>query len=253
MYNIESLVQGFSGTFCLMDETRLSMEDKLNHRVTTQNVGFNPLPNELQQRGALLSSWPKVDHGHLLDFLECWLAQEQQNDPHSQPLSLLNFWHMNSVQGLSQLQQQIANSGNTSNGPSPKTAVASAGQGMIAYEVIMQVGFVLRKNEALGIGEDCWRLIYPRDLQSDSSSIPFGQFLSTFFPQMRSVINGIHDLTTVVVKYFPHALELPVQQPPRSDAAPAYQTIGTLDEPAIAVLARFETGLSFHDVVIQAT
>lgn len=247
-----------------MDETRLSTEDKLNHRVSTQNVGFISLPNELQQRGALLSSWPKSDHGHLLDFLECWLAQERQQQPdqqqQQQPLSLLDFWHMNSVQGLSQLQQQIAlnninnsSSGPNSDGPSPEIAMSSTGQGIIAYEIVMQVGFVLRKNEALGIGEDCWRLIYPRDLQSESSAVPFGQFLSTFFPQMRSVMSGIHDLTSVVVKYFPHALELPVQQPPRSDAVLAYQTIGTLDEPAVAVLARFEMGLSFHDVVIQST
>lgn len=225
VYNIESLVGNVNSVFCLLDETKLSHEERKTKRFISHHNGFVSLQAELQHRGALLTSWPKFDHSHMLDFLECWLNQEQD-------ITLLDFWKLSSVSshGTPGIDSHSTNSSSI-----PR------GLGIIAYEVVMQVGVVLRKNEALGIKEDCWRLIYPLDLQCETMSTSFGSFLISFFPQLRNILNrlSMEDLKNIIVKYYPHKIEPPVMQPPRSDPSIAYQTIGTLDEHTALVISRY--------------
>lgn len=306
VYNLESLLASCQAntTFCLVDETKLSTEERLTKRLSTQTLGFVSLTNELQQRQSLVTSWSRSDHSHLLDFLESWLIEKQRQDlavtdlqgfngNNEGPLSLLDYWNRtsavsqtntsflshppagdsdqtnsnsnnqsnlngNSTSGSGHsghgsamdVQEEGSNSNNNSN-----THTVACGQGIIAYEVVMQVGIVLRQAPSLHVSEDCWRLLYPLDLHSNETlSMSFGHFLASFFPQLRSMLNHLSDLSSVVVKYYPHQLEgSSIMQPPRAEAVPGYQTIGTLDEAAASVLARFETSLSFHDIVLQAT
>jgi hypothetical protein len=236
IYNLESLVLQSGAVFCLLDESRLSAEEVSQRRLASQSSGIVSLHVELQQRGALVTSWPKSEHPLLMNFLESLMAQELQ-------VSLADFW----------LYQAIG--GRTSD---PRWA-ATRGGGVIAYEVLMQVGIVLRKNEALGIVEDCWRLIYPKNLERDSASGTFGAFLCKTFPQLRSVFarlsstgGGGEGLCNVVVTYCSHEIEPPVCAAPPFDASAAFQTIGCLDEPFVDVLASFDTSdLSFHDLVLM--
>jgi hypothetical protein len=227
IYNIESLVLHNSSVFCLVDEARLSAEERAQKKIKSQSAGFVSLHAELQQRGALVTSWPKSDHSHMLDFLESWLAQNPS-------LSMVDYWH----------GSHVDSPGVSPNGSSSSGNNVMSCRGTIAYEVVLQVGIVVRKNEALGISEDCWRLIYPQDLEAETLTVTLGAFLASFFPQLRSVFAklssgaGGSDLSNVVVKYFPHKIEPPVTQAPRSEALTAYQTIGTLDEPSNRVLAR---------------
>lgn len=234
IFNIESLVMNVNSVFYLLDENKLSAEERSTKKIWSTCNGFISLQSELQQRGALITSWPKFDHSHMLDFLESWISQDHQT-------SLIEFWN----HGLFNSSSSRANSF--------AAGKEQEGSGIIAYEVVMQVGMVLRKNDKLGIREDCWRLIYPSDLLNDSQAASFGGFLMNFFPQLRSVLSKLtsDQISTTVVKYFPHKIDPPVLQPPRGDHGIAYQTIGTLDESTSSVLARFETSLSFHDIVIQ--
>eukprot|EP01034_Spumella_vulgaris_P022610 gene22610-28746_t len=218
IYNIESLVLHNSSVFCLVDESRLSAEERAQKKVTSLSTGFVSLHAELQQRGALVTSWPKTDHNHMLDFLEGWLSHETE-------VPLTDFWLHHSAGGSSDLRN-----------------AATMGKGLIVYESVMQVGIVLRRNEALGIMEDCWRLIYPRDLEAETLTVTLGAFLASFFPQLRSVFarlgGGGGDLGNVVVKYYPQKIDPPVTQAPRIAISSFYQTIGTLDEPCINIISR---------------
>src|SRR5688572_28123516 len=108
----------------------------------------------------------------------------------------------------------------------------------------MQTGIVIRRNEVLGITEDCWRLVYPRDLQvADGSNTTLGAFLAAFFPQLRSVFARLaatgDGLSNVVVKYYSHKIEPPVTHAPLVQDNKAYQTIGTLDESCQQILTRY--------------
>lgn len=163
------------------------------------------------------------------------------------------------------------------------------GFGMLAYEIRIQVGIVLRQNIQLGMKEDCWRCLYVQELQSygnrhssnnnnnNSDVYSFGQFLMQFFPQLKPIFR--HNTTTntsppdfgnVIIKYYPHPLTLDnnnnnnntnssiTSPPPRPDHhnssnVSCYQTLGTLDEPTSDIFARFEHHytLCFHDLVLE--
>eukprot|EP01034_Spumella_vulgaris_P032604 gene32604-40232_t len=230
IYNIESLVLHNSSVFCLVDESRLSVEERAQKKVVSQSGGIGSLQAELQQRGALVTSWPKVEHSRMLSFLESVMAQQSG-------MSLQDAWTFQAI------------GGNTSD---PRWTERRGG-GVLAYEVVMQVGIVVRKNEALGITEDCWRLVYPRVLEKESSSgATFSAFLCKFFPQLRSIFGKL-DLESLAVKYSAHKMDPPLssQSVPVFDATTVYQTVGCLDEPCIDVLASFEMNdLCFHDLVL---
>lgn len=159
----------------------------------------------------------------MLTFLETIMTQ-------SEAVSLQDFW----------VYQAINGNLNDSRWSEKR------GSGVLAYEVVMQVGIVLRKNVALGIEEDCWRLIYPRALEKESSSSDtFGAFLCKFFPQLRSIFNKLcssdvagQSLENLVIKYCAHRMEPPLCQVPVYEASTVYQTVGTLNEPCGDILAR---------------
>lgn len=225
MFNLEALVLGYHGTFCLVDEVQLG-SSTTEGRLKVSSSGIVALPAELQQCGALITSWPKTDHRHMLDFLESWMAQEGD-------ASMLTHWQSQ--------EKSIDNSSSR-----------GVALGYLAYEIVVQVGVVLRANEALGISEDCWRLVYPNDLQDAANSSTLSSLLRIFFPQLRGVEGlGIGD-EDVVVKYFAHRLAPPLTHAPALEASSMYQTFGTLADPALAILSRLDANVSFHDIVLQA-
>jgi hypothetical protein len=220
IFMLESLVLGHAGTFCLVDESRLD-----GRRLLSQGAGIVALSAALQSCGALVTSWPKAEHAHMLDFLESWRSAE------SPGVSLLGCWQAR--HGLSSAES------------------SAAGHGVLAYEVLMQVGLVLRANADLDIDEDCWRLVYLRDLQSETQTASLSAFLMRFFPQLRVVQDKIAEARTIVVKYLAHSVTPPLTQAPALQAVGMYQTVGTVDEHASAVLSRFDTSVSFHDIMLQ--
>jgi hypothetical protein len=260
VYNVEALLEHHRGPLWFIDETKLSREECQLKHLQTPTHGMVSLSQELQQRQALVSSWLPMDHAHLTDFVSAWLQEQQRvgsgesregGNKTSESESMLQFWRRQSMQ---QNGEQSADEEET-------VAVA---KGILAYEVVLQVGFVVRQDEALGIHEDCWRLVYPQELQQrlqQHQSSSFAQFLASLFPQLRSVLlqkRSDDDLAGTVVKYFPHHLEHPVQHPPKRDhqqaAGTTYQTIGTLAESVETIFTQFETSfVAFHDIVLQGT
>lgn len=260
VYNVEALLEHHRGPLWFINETKLSREECQLKHLQTPTHGMVSLSQELQQRQALVSSWLPKDHAHLTDFVSAWLQEQQRvgsgesregGNKTSESESMLQFWRRQSMQ---QNGERSADEEET----------AAVAKGILAYEVVLQVGFVVRKDEALGIHEDCWRLVYPQELQQrlqQHQSSSFAQFLASLFPQLRSVLlqkRSDDDLAGTIVKYFPHHLEHPVQHPPKRDhqqgAGTTYQTIGTLAESVETIFTQFETSfVAFHDIVLQGT
>lgn len=255
VYNVEALLEHHRGPLWFIDETKFSREECQLKHLQTPTHGMVSLSQELQQRQALVSSWLPKDHAHLTDFVSAWLQEQQRvgkgesRDGESE--SMLQFWRRQSMQQNGER-------------PADEEETAAVAKGILAYEVVLQVGFVVRKDEALGIHEDCWRLVYPQELQQrlqQHQSSSFAQFLASLFPQLRSVLlqkRSDDDLAGTIVKYFPHHLEHPVQHPPKRDlqqgAETTYQTIGTLAESVETIFTQFETSfVAFHDIVLQGT
>lgn len=231
IFNVESLVLQSSSSFFLVDEARLSPDELTHKKLFSQSAGFVSIQMELQQRGALVAAWPKADYNHMLDFLESWMAQTVE-------VPLLEHWNTHLIANKNrcmggssvylQQQQQQSLSG-------------SRGRGILAYETIMQAGMVLRKSAPLGIQEDCWRLVYPKDLYINTANVSLAIFLCSFFPQLRTVfakLDAVGLLGSIVVKYHPHRINPPVVQAPGMAVPAAYQTLGCLDEQCSDILSR---------------
>lgn len=224
IFSLDSLLASSGGVCCLVDEARLLASTPAHHLVGTAS-GVASLTAELSARGALVTAWPRQEQAHMRGFLESWLSGDGGG--------LLGHW-----------QRGAAADGSA--------ASPSVGQGVLAYETVVQVGIVLRACSALGIDEDCWRLVYPRDLQTSTatSSATVAAFLMTFFPQLRAA-EEVLGSRTVVVKYFSHVSSAPLLQAPKAEAMGMYQTLGTLADPAVAMLSRFDASAGFHDIVLQ--
>lgn len=226
------LAQHPQPTFFLLDEAELFLSepaiprDKRLRAASAQTGGMISLLEEFQGNGSsatrrksLVTSWSRKDHRHLQHFLECWLSTSSSS-PSPSP-SLLDLW----------------SSQNPFN-PAPSSS-GQRGRGVIAYEVTVQVGLVLRKNEELGLTEDCWRLVYLADLwQLASRFETFGGFLTAFFPQLIPLLVGQQKHQQLLLKYCAHSFDLPVQQPPALEKSSAYQTVGLLHESTEAIFSR---------------
>ena len=121
------------------------------------------------------------------------------------------------------------------------------GVGALVYETYVKIGFVLRSNSELGVGTECWRTLYLRDLQQFPFSEPFGCFLGKLFPQIRTALAALPNPGEVVVMYTACVQESGSgslggvgkgQTPPPPQSAAQYQTIGTLDEESAAIIGR---------------
>jgi hypothetical protein len=70
-------------------------------------------------------------------------------------------------------------------------------------------------------------------------TMSFAAFLSSFFPQLRGPLQQTKEQHgSIIVKYYPHQVEMPVTQPPARLDSIAYQTLGTIDEPVGTMLKR---------------
>jgi hypothetical protein len=136
------------------------------------------------------------------------------------------------------------------------------GLGVIGYEMVIQIGLVVRKNPDIGLNEDCWRLIYLSDLQNLSKQFTnFAHFLMGFFPQLFPILTPFlstnTDMTTItnstssnpnnnntsnkslmLIKYFAHQFDLPIYEPPSMEKLSSYQTIGLLNETTEMIFSR---------------
>jgi hypothetical protein len=267
IFNIDSLLASTDCVISLVDESKFNSEEINDLVLTSRTNGFVNLQSELQQRRALIASWPKAEHPNLLDFMNEWKKAENSD------LSLIKMWE-------SSAKKSAGGSGRTSCGGSngrpaapekvtaaqstgggccgsaPKTGcgrseetvavsqeemVPFVGTGVIVYEVVMKVGFIVRTSSSLNIKEDCWRVLYPKDLLSNSFQVPFATFLGILFPQLRSLLGKLENLEECIVKYCAHTgSNEKLSQPPESLGSGCYQTIGTINETASSIVGRYE-------------
>ncbi len=253
IFNFEQLLLKKSATnltnFYLIDEKKLftSLEERQKQHITTSltsngrnNSGsmMMSLINELHERNALITSWGKNDIIHLLDLIDSWLRGGKN-------ISLLDFW------SLRHEKNEVA-----VDNLKVKENDKERGKGVICYEIMMQIGFVIRKNEEIGLHEDCWRMMYFTDLLATTSSTTtnntsFLDLLITFFPQLSCIVSG-GKKRKVVLKYYAHPLfsssssEDDVASPESDLLSPptvlekkeCYQTIGLITEPSENIFAR---------------
>lgn len=249
-HSSQSFFSQYPGTFCLIDETRLqdstapsssssssfsssdatggggkSLSTKSNSFLAgRQSSGFISLSNEFTKRNALITTWGKQEIPHLITFLKYYYHQQIYQYTHHQSmlsstrtrhhgLNLLNAWYEHT-------STNYPTSSNRSN--------EVLGRGVLAYEIRIQVGIVVRSNQELGIKDDCWRFLYVQELQSygrpakkgnaaaanqpnmdeEDEEVCFGQYLSQFFPQLKPVfrMNGGVDFSNILIKYYAHHL-----------------------------------------------
>jgi hypothetical protein len=245
-HSSQSFFTQYPGTFCLIDESRLNdsslsalsssssaFSGKSNSFLAgRQSSGFISLSNEFTKRNALVTTWGKQEIAHLITFLKYYYHQQIYQYTHQsmlsvnssgtgggsgQGLSLLDAWHEHAHSSASSTVSPHPVNGNNS----------THGRGMLAYEIRIQIGIVLRSNTVLGIRDDCWRFLYVQELQSygrpaakkgnaanqqntdeEEEEVCFGQYLSQFFPQLKPIfrMNGGVDFSNILIKYYPHHL-----------------------------------------------
>lgn len=162
--------------------------------------------------------------------------------------------------------------------PSPSVPFLPAGRsvgpiGYIGYEVDMTMVMLIRANEQLGMTEDIWCTLYPKELQDLQGHNNFQSFLSSLFPQISHLEvrmnrrkekfsndqrdEDIEITNNIMVKYFAHRLTSSSASESDSDttalipgidtmmtripppvAAQYYKTIGTFATPPGRVIAR---------------
>jgi hypothetical protein len=254
VYDIENFLSNHpSYSFYLIDEACLTHEERENKQFDATSsqrgsgLGGGVVTTSLHQefgssgRKGIVTSWLPRDHQHMKDFLQRWLALTSSVTM-SPPPTLLQSW---------QLQQGSVNQ---------NTIMTS--RGVIGYESMMQIGFVIRKNEEIGLYEDCWRMMYFTDLltsttNNNTSTTSFLDLLITFFPQLMSLLpqqdnNNNNDddevdnkmrksqkkPRNIVLKYYAHHCSFPVYEPPMMEKLPSYQTIGLISDPTDVIFAR---------------
>jgi hypothetical protein len=272
IFDIESLLKTTDCVVSLVDESKFSRDEVQDLLLVSRSNGLVNLQSELQTRRALIASWPKAEHSNLLDFINEWRREVNSE------VSLIKFWDSSAHSGRSSVassarpavtkvpsteniqsssagawaglsssslaersvggeQRRPSNSSSvpeTSGTPRP-----SPSTGVVVYEVVIKVGFIIRACESLNILEDCWRVIYPRDLLSSSLQAPFTTFLGEFFPQLRSRLCKLENPDDFVVKYCAHqGNNEKLSQPPSPLSASCYQTIGTMNETAASMIGR---------------
>lgn len=254
IFDIESLLKTTDCVVSLVDESKFSRDEVQDLLLVSRSNGLVNLQSELQTRRALIASWPKAEHPNLLDFINEW-----RRDVNSE-VSLIKFWESSAHSGRSSAkvpssdrawaglnslaersvggeQRRPANSSSVpESSGSPRPSLST---GVVVYEVVIKVGFIIRACESLNILEDCWRVIYPRDLLSSSLQAPFTTFLGEFFPQLRSRLCKLENPDDFVVKYCAHpGNNEKLSQPPSPLSASCYQTIGTMNETAASMIGR---------------
>lgn len=272
IFDIESLLKTTDCVVSLVDESKFSRDEVQDLLLVSRSNGLVNLQSELQTRRALIASWPKAEHSNLLDFINEWRREVNSE------VSLIKFWDSSAHSGRSSVASsarpavtkvpsteniQSSSAGawaglsssslaersvgseqrrpaNSSSVPeSSGTPRPSPSTGVVVYEVVIKVGFIIRACESLNILEDCWRVIYPRDLLSSSLQAPFTTFLGEFFPQLRSRLCKLENPDDFVVKYCAHpGNNEKLSQPPSPLSASCYQTIGTMNETAASMIGR---------------
>lgn len=265
IFNIDSLLSGTDCVISLVDESKFTKEEINDLVLTSRTNGFVNLQSELQQRRALIASWPKAEHNNLLDFMNEWKKVENSDS------SLIKMWESSAQKsaggsgrsscgasnGRTTAPEKVTTSQSTGGGCCGSQAKSACGRsdetvavsqeeiapivglGVIVYEVVMKVGFIVRTSSSLNIKEDCWRVLYPKDLLSNSFQVPFATFLGILFPQLRSLLGKLENLEECIVKYCAHTgSNEKLSQPPESLGSSCYQTIGTINETASSIVGR---------------
>ena len=268
IFNIDSLLSSTDCVISLVDESKFTADEINDLVLTSRTNGFVNLQSELQQRRALIASWPKVEHPNLLDFVKEWKKVENSDS------SLIKMWESSAqksagcsgrascgaASGRPVAPEKISTTQSTSGGCCGSVAKTGCGRneeavavtqeevvpivglGVIVYEVVMKVGFIVRTSSSLNIKEDCWRVLYPKDLLSNSFQVPFATFLGILFPQLRSLLGKLENLEECIVKYCAHTgSNEKLSQPPESLGSSCYQTIGTINETASSIVGRYES------------
>jgi hypothetical protein len=238
VYQIESFLQKHSSSVMyLLDDKMIPAEEWRNRKLESldqdQTInGINDLQVELEIRKMFVTSWPPQLHDQLLGFVNNWngllhhyeeqkqqrfhLRQQQQNSSDerlspSSPSSLQNESHLASdPPTLLSLWDS---------GPiSLMTKSSNPSSGILAYEISLQHGLVIRCDTA-GASDDntMWSMIYLHDLLHPSpmpttspASWTCYDIFCRIFPQFSAFIShitqGTNDISSIGVKYCTHSM-----------------------------------------------
>lgn len=254
VYQIELFLTKLSGSVVyLIDDKLLPQQEWSEQKLTSmhhnQLSGVNELQKELELRQALVTSWPPQLHEQLIGFVNNWSISmshyEEQKTIHdrgspSSPSSIRNETPLNEPPSLLSLWW---------NGPITLPRRPSSSTGVLAYEISLQLGVVIRAYPSMD-DTSMWCLMYLHDILHDPefSSWTCADFFSRIFPQFasltRHLTQGQGDINRIAIKYCSHPMTAPIDQheiflPPSNTVLSAYQTIGLLSDPAPKIISRY--------------
>lgn len=222
IFNISSFLQnsisGISSfnVVYLIDENCITPDEMSKSTFKSSSPGFASLQVEMKSRGGLLTSWPVSEYSQLKSMLDVLLAVQKYQDTNNQFLSslwggIVGTTNIGSTpidpnaKCISNEREMTAATGSNNNSMPTATKLP---RGMLVYEVLSHIGIVLRTIPTWGFDSkpsdsnpidssviapqmsDCWRLFYPNDLSSSKfSTLQFGEYLTTIFPQIRSKLH----------------------------------------------------------------
>jgi hypothetical protein len=227
--------------------------------------GLLSLREELGHTDTLVASWnSRGDYRQFEGFIRryCNAVQAQASDGSSSSgaskkddvtataATLLSVWQEDS--SLDHAGKKRSRSDNDLT--SMLSPVTTSGRGVIVYETVTQMGFVIRKNLQLGMTHDLWCLLYPNDMYASSSdsSYLFEHYVISLLPQYRSVAATLSK-KEVVVKYYCHRHHANAtsasssastegstvwKDVPKLADESAYRTIGTMSQSAYSLLSK---------------
>lgn len=222
IYDIDSFLQK-SDSLMLLDERRFSSAEASQRQLISAGEVVE-LQAELEQRGLCVACWGAEDLPQLRALLQHWREG-------AWPQTLLEHWRRGSGRPAPS-KHTVGQREDSSEDDQP----GLPGHGCLAYEVVVQLGFVVRAGDAMGLAEDCWRRLYPRELLAEVSG-SFAAFLATVFPQTKKCLTDSSLFAHTIVKYRVHRTAATSGVPPRLPSD-TYQTIGTLQDHAADVINR---------------
>lgn len=243
----------------LLDDKSFPQQEWNDHKLDTLNQdplsSCNNLQKELELRKVLVTSWPPSLHDQLVGFVNNWnallLQHEEQKSLHEERLS----------PPLPLLHEPPSLLGLWRNGPISLPHSSSSSPGILAYEISLQLGVIIRA-DPFTEENTMWNLLYLQDILHTTPEVHIStwscyDFFCHLFPHFHHfLINLTHehggvDLTRLAIKYCSHPMTsssssngenqrdpMMMCLPPSHSPFSAYQTIGVLNEPAIKIISR---------------
>ncbi len=233
IFDLDSFLNEFSSSIYLIDENKISSEEKSNRRIsigTNINItapGNSSIDAELNRRQSIVTSWNSYDFKQLKCFLTQWAEED---------CDLISSWT-----GVD-LARDVSSSHD----------MPSRCSGVLCYEILNQVGVILRANPMIGITHDRWKVIYAGELLNITEQLSWSAILSLFFPEVKGKLLAISE-SDFEVRYHAHIggnKLVTLRNPPAQEREELFQNMGLLSTVASSIVDRLDRNCSFHDFML---